>query len=157
MITALAHLSLESMVSVILILAGLLITIVQAQELDDFVDAHTHEFQPTLQDLRASALDQARFQQQQSNRAINFPLIIQDVMFTVIYKADGTGQVSYSSLIAQISELNRDFSGEDATVGGYGKATDSRIRFRLGAIRYLQNDDIHSYCSSPDAQKVMRS
>jgi hypothetical protein len=154
----------ESLIAMVIFLwmtlvSTFIVAISNAQEEEvnlDYVDAHTHEFQPTLQDLRASALDQARFQQQQSNRAVSFPLIFQDVMFTVIYKADGTGKVTYSSLIAQINELNRDFSGADATSGGYAKATDSRIRFRFGAVRYLQNDDIHSYCSSPDAQKVFR-
>lgn len=76
--------------------------------------------------------------------------LYQPVVFTIFYKKDKTGLVSYSSLLNQIDALNSAFSGADARMARYSQASDAKIRFRLAGIRFVQNDDYQHMCTLID-------
>ncbi|GAB4272095.1 MAG: hypothetical protein Kow0080_18140 [Candidatus Promineifilaceae bacterium] len=62
--------------------------------------------------------------------------LIIPVVFHVITKSDGTGNLSDQTIRDQIDVLNRDFAGMDASVVG----TDVRVQFKLEAITRTTND-----------------
>ena len=135
---------------VILWVMMFLLTSSSAETKYDNNNQHTPN-DPTLQDIHQSMKDQ------KSQDTASFPFLYQEVVFIVIYMSDGvTGKVPYSALVAQIDELNRDFSGQDAVTGGYALATDAKIRFRLGGVRYVENDEFFLFCTLTDTQAYFR-
>jgi hypothetical protein len=74
----------------------------------------------------------------------SFPMITQPVSFVNFYKKDGTGKRPYIDFVNQVKQLNNAYSGSEA-----GKGADTRIRFELAGVRYVQNDDYFNYCALP--------
>jgi hypothetical protein len=89
------------------------------------------------------------------NRA-DFPRIIQPISFINFVMKDGTGKVSYSAIQAQVAQLNRAYSGDEARAAGYAKATDTNIRFVLAGVRFVVNDDYFNLCTLPTTINVVR-
>ncbi len=75
--------------------------------------------------------------------------LVQPVVFHIIHKKDGTGKVSFPPLVEQIAQLNRAFSGSEATAAKYGKKTDSEIRFELHGVKVYESDQDHDLCALP--------
>jgi hypothetical protein len=66
-----------------------------------------------------------------------FPsVLVQPISFVVIHKQSGQGKVTYSQITKQVDVLNRAF-------------VDTRIRFALAGIRYVENDEYHDLCALP--------
>ena len=60
------------------------------------------------------------------------------VWFHVIYRSDGTGNISDARIVAQLQVLNEDFGAIAGSMGGDGY--NSRIRFELAGITRTEND-----------------
>lgn len=84
------------------------------------------------------------------------PVIYQPISFTIFYKRDGTGMVNYTSLVKQIHQLNHAFSGEEARLAKYKRATDAGVRFTLASVRYVQHDEWFDLCTLPSEFKKYR-
>jgi hypothetical protein len=78
-----------------------------------------------------------------------FQQIVQPVSIVNFVMTDGTGRVSYDTIMKQIDQLNSAYSGQEARAGGYDKATDSKIRFKLAGVRYVVNNDYFNLCTLP--------
>lgn len=78
-----------------------------------------------------------------------FPRIVQPISFVNLVKADGTGRAPYPTLVRQVEQLNRAFSGQEARQARYRKATDANIRFKLAGVRYVVNDTYFNLCALP--------
>lgn len=61
------------------------------------------------------------------------------IVFHVIYKSDGTGNIPDSRIINQVKALNEDYAATPGSMGAQGY--DSRIRFSLVKITRTQNDN----------------
>lgn len=61
------------------------------------------------------------------------------VVFHVLYKVDGTGNVSDATIAQQVAVLNEDFRAMANTMGSNGY--DVRIQFELAGITRTQNDN----------------
>ena len=89
------------------------------------------------------------------NRA-SFPNIIQPISFINFIQTDGTGKVSYEKIVAQVAQLNKEYSGTEAKQGDYASPTDTNIRFMLAGIRYVVNNDYFNLCALPSYINVIR-
>jgi len=73
-----------------------------------------------------------------------FRHIVQPVNFVIFHKSDGTGKVAFERLVKQVDQLNRAFSGSEST----NNMPDTKIRFRLAGVRYVENDRFYDFCGS---------
>jgi len=64
---------------------------------------------------------------------------IMPVWFHVIYKSNGTGYISGSTINAQVEALNEDYAAMAGTPGRFGFNT--HVQFELAGITYTQNDE----------------
>jgi Pregnancy-associated plasma protein-A len=60
------------------------------------------------------------------------------VVFHVIYKSDGTGNIPDSRIINQVAVLNEDYRAMSGTLGGNGY--DTKIQFELAGITRYESD-----------------
>nr|WP_052477813.1 zinc metalloprotease [Kibdelosporangium sp. MJ126-NF4]CTQ88517.1 hypothetical protein [Kibdelosporangium sp. MJ126-NF4] len=74
------------------------------------------------------------------------------VVFHVVSKADGTGNVSQATVDAQIARMNKDFSGQEAP----GVAADTGFRFRLATTRRWTNDNWFDRAVDDNVNEAMR-
>lgn len=75
------------------------------------------------------------------------------VVFHVVHKADGTGDLPQAAVDAQVARLNKDFSGQEAP----GVAADTGFRFELAATRRWQNDDWFDRAVQEEVHMPMRA
>ncbi len=61
------------------------------------------------------------------------------VVFHIIHKADGTGNISDQSIAAQVSVLNEDYGAMQGTMGS--ESVNTKIQFKLMEITRTVNDD----------------
>lgn len=83
-------------------------------------------------------------------------LLTQPVSFIVLYRSDGTGNVTRDRLFQQVNQLNRAFSGLEARNAKYPKWRDAKIQFVLHGIQYVENDRYFELCALPSVIREYR-
>lgn len=68
-------------------------------------------------------------------------IIHQPISIIQFLPSANASRVSLEVIHAQLLQLNRAFSGEEARAAGYKKAMDSMIRFHLAGVRYVVNEE----------------
>jgi hypothetical protein len=85
-----------------------------------------------------------------------FPSLVYPVSYIISHMKNGTGKVPYSQLTAQINMLNSAFSSKDAKNGGFKRASNLTITFKLAAVRYIADDYLFNNCIVPTVMAQYR-
>lgn len=87
---------------------------------------------------------------------LDWPIITQPIVFNVIYKTDGTGNLTQDVIIKQVNQLNNAFSGKDAINKNYRNNANANINFVLKSINYINNDDWFTNCALWTYQPIIK-
>jgi len=104
----------------------------------------------------AAYMEASQFATNLSLTAPMLAMVYQPVVFTIIYMSDGTGLVSFASLVKQVDQLNRAYSGLEATLAKYAAASDANVRFYFHSVQYIQDDEFFANCALENYQPMIK-